>query len=139
MARDSSRKATLRPGIYAVLAEFRYELRCFHHFSEAAASREGLSPRQHQALLSIRGSPESMQTVGELVARLLIRPHSASGLANRLVGQGLLERIPGADRRVVRLRLTPSAEQILERLSAAHLAELKRIRPLLKTLIERIR
>ena len=43
---------------YIALAAFRYELRCFQFFSEQAAREKGLAPQQHQALLSIRGTPE---------------------------------------------------------------------------------
>lgn len=124
---------------YAALADFRYELRCFQHFSEAAAREVGLTPQQHQALLSIRGASGGTQTIGELSERLLIKPHSATGLANRLLANGLLERLEsGDDRRVVRVTLTPSAEELLASLSRAHQAELKRIKPLLDGLIERI-
>ena len=40
---------------YAALARFRYELRKFQAFSKAAADQAGLTPQQHQALLTIRG------------------------------------------------------------------------------------
>ncbi|HWT99096.1 MAG TPA: hypothetical protein VN229_15820, partial [Terriglobales bacterium] len=42
---------------YEKLAEFRLGLRRFLDFSEQAAKEMGLTPRQHQALLSIRGYP----------------------------------------------------------------------------------
>ncbi|EQD48905.1 MarR family transcriptional regulator, partial [mine drainage metagenome] len=47
----------LRPHDYEVLAEFRYVLTKFLAFSEHAAHRAGLAPRQHQALLAIKGYP----------------------------------------------------------------------------------
>jgi hypothetical protein len=43
---------------YEMLAAFRYQLRQFLHFSELAAQDAGLTPRQHQALLAIKGFPE---------------------------------------------------------------------------------
>jgi DNA-binding MarR family transcriptional regulator len=128
----------LGDGDYALLAEFRYELRCFHFFSEQAAREAGLAPQQHQALLSIRGAPGATQTVGELARRLLIKPNSASGLVSRLEEQGLLAKIEADDRRSVTLRLTEKAEELLAILARAHLAELMRIRPLLRDLIDRI-
>lgn len=42
---------------YEALAEFRYGLRQFLHFSEQAARAAGLEPQQHQALLALRGLP----------------------------------------------------------------------------------
>ena len=133
-------KPPKRPGEsdYAALADFRYELRRFQSFSEQAARKAGIAPRQHQALLSIRGAPGGTQTVGDLARRLLIRPHSASGLVSRLEEQGLLERVEGSDRRLVTLRLTGKAEDLLAGLASAHLAELKRMRPLLKGLFDLI-
>lgn len=128
---------SLGDGDYAALADFRYELRRFQSFSEQAARNAGIAPRQHQALLSIRGAPGGMQTVGDLAKRLLIRPHSASGLASRLEEQGLLERVEAPDRRLATLRLTGKAEDLLAQLARAHLAELRRMRPLLNDLIDR--
>src|SRR4030066_1601328 len=90
------------------LAEFRYALRCFLHFSENAAETVGLTLQQHQALLFIIGNPGKEQlTIGELAERLQIRHHSAVGLVNRLEEQGLVERITNEeDRRQVFIGLT---------------------------------
>ena len=125
---------------YEVLAEFRYTLRRFLHFSEAAAAKLGLSAQQHQALLAIKGFPGREQvTVGELAERLQIRHHSAVGLADRLEAQKLVERTPGtSDRRKVYLSLTPQGLALLENLSALHHEELQRLIPQLRSLITRI-
>jgi hypothetical protein len=40
------------------LAEFRYALRKFLHFSEGRAAEAGLHPQQHQLLLHIAGAPD---------------------------------------------------------------------------------
>ncbi|MEQ5777256.1 MarR family transcriptional regulator [Thalassospira sp. NFXS8] len=118
---------------YRTLAEFRYVLRCFLDFSQKAAKNIGLTPRQHQALLAIKGFPEDRKvTIGDLAKRLLIRHHSAVELVNRLVEAGLVQREPSPDdNRQVILELTERANQDLAELSAAHLEELTRIRPLL--------
>lgn len=129
----------LRDGEYTLLADLRYEWRCFHSFSGQAARKAGVTPQQHQALLSIRGAPEATQTVGELARRLLIKPNSASELASRLEEQGLIERKGASDGRLVSLRLTSKAEDLLAALSLAHLAELERMRPLLRTLVDRLK
>ena len=124
---------------YRLLSEFRYLLRCFPEFSETAAVRAGLTSRQHQALLAIKGAREdSVPTVGYLAERLRIQHHSAVELANRLVEAGLIAREHDeSDRRRVRLRLTDAAEQRLVDLSSSHLAELKRMRPALLEILNR--
>jgi len=118
---------------YSALAEFRYRIRRFLHFSEEAARQEELEPQQHQMLLAIRAvaEPEG-PTIGALAEHLLIRHHSAVGLIDRLEEHGLVERARGgADRRQVRVRLTPEGQEKLRRLSAIHRAELRTTAPLL--------
>lgn len=123
---------------YEKLAEFRLGLRRFLDFSEQAAKEMGLTPRQHQALLSIRGYPgKDSITVGELAEHLLIRHHSAVELSNRLEALGLIARnVDPADGRRILLSLTPAAEGILTKMSAAHLQELRRIGPRLAGLLK---
>ena len=71
---------------YTALAEFRYLLRSFLEFSENAAKKAGLTPRQHQALLVIKGYRHgSPIAVGDLAERLKIRHNTAVELASRLV------------------------------------------------------
>mgnify|MGYP001049882481 FL=1 len=48
-------KSELTQADYTALAEFRYLIRSFLEFSENAARRAGLTPRQHQAILVIKG------------------------------------------------------------------------------------
>lgn len=116
---------------YRRLADFRYLIRCFLEFSEAAAARAGLTPRQHQALLAIKGVAEdAVPTIGYLAERLRIQHHSAVELVDRLAEAGLLRReADAADRRRVRLALTPAGEARLAALAASHLQELRRLRP----------
>ena len=125
---------------YETLAALRYALRRFVHFSEDAAQHAGLTPQQHQALLAIKGFPGRDQvTVGELAERLQVRHHSAVGLADRLVAERLVTRaVDEADRRRVYLKLTSRGEAVLEQLSAAHKEQLRRLRPELKELLERL-
>ncbi len=125
---------------YRALANFRYALRQFLEFSGAAAKSVGLTPQQHQAMLSIIGAPEGQAvTVGFLAERLLLKHHSTVELVDRLVELDLLTRQPdAADRRKVLLNLTPKAKRLLTKLSAAHLEELRRIRPAFAVLLERL-
>jgi len=128
-------RRTLVDADYRHLAEFRYFLRHFLSFSEEAARAAALSPQQHQALLAIRGFGGKL-TVGELAERLAVKPHSAVGMADRLVESGLVIRKPGArDRRQVMLSLTQAGQRKLAKLSKAHREELKRLAPLLKPLL----
>jgi len=125
---------------YETLAAFRYALRQFLHFSEEAAQRAGLTPQQHQALLAIKGFPgRDRLTIGELAERLRVRHHSAVELADRLMAERLVAREPGtADRRQVYLTLTARGEKVLEKLSAAHKEQLRRVGPQMGELLRRL-
>jgi DNA-binding MarR family transcriptional regulator len=122
------------------LADFRYALRQFLEFSGSAAKSVGLTPQQHQAMLSIIGAPDGQPvTVGFLAERLLLKHHSTVELVDRLVEIDLVSRQPDSrDRRRVLLSLTPKAKRLLTKLSAAHLEELRRIRPVFAALLQRL-
>lgn len=125
---------------YEVLARFRFLLRTFLTFSEAAARQAGLTPQQHQALLAICGCPGGAGCgVGDLARFLGIRHHSAVGLADRLVKAGLLRRkADPVDGRRVMLTLTTRASRSLAALSAIHRDELRRLSADLKPLLDRV-
>jgi DNA-binding MarR family transcriptional regulator len=134
-----------RPGIleardYRLLADFRYLIRRFLEFSQRAARGAGLTPRQHQALLAVKGfDGQQGPTVGELAERLCIRHHSAVELVDRLVAAGLCIRAHDeADRRRVILSLTTTADDLLAGLSAIHLEELRAVRPALLQILDRL-
>jgi DNA-binding MarR family transcriptional regulator len=116
---------------YATLASFRRSLRIFLAFSEEAARQAGLTPQQHQAILAIRGlAAERQMTVHELAEHLLLKPQTTVELVDRLVDAGLVRRQrDDVDRRRVFLALTARANRILEKLSAAHLAQVRRDAP----------
>jgi DNA-binding MarR family transcriptional regulator len=125
---------------YRTLSEFRYLIRCFLEFSQIAAAAAGLSARQHQALLAIKGFPRDGEpTIGELAERLRIRHHSMVELVDRLGAAGLVRRRHDpADRRRVLVGLTEAAETRLADLSATHLDELRRLRPALLRALGRV-
>ncbi|HXX78544.1 MAG TPA: MarR family transcriptional regulator [Ktedonobacteraceae bacterium] len=112
---------------YQSLAEFRYQLRRFLHFSEQAARSVGLEPQQHQLLLALKGLPQGRPaTVGELAERLQIQHHSTVELINRMVEKNFLERSRDeSDQRKVIIHLTPYGEEILRKLSLIHRTELR--------------
>ena len=84
----------------------------------------------------MRGSTaEGGPTISEVSESLLLRHHSAVGLVDRAVQAGLLERHPDpSDRRVVRLHISRKGGSVLRKLSASHLAELRRLAPALRAL-----
>jgi DNA-binding MarR family transcriptional regulator len=122
---------------YQALAEFRYQLRRFLHFSEEAARDAGLEPQQHQMLLAIRGLPaEKTASIGELADRLQLQHHSAVELISRMVQRGLLERRRDTtDLRRVLISLTQRGEQLLGTLSVQHRTELRSTGPGLVTVL----
>jgi DNA-binding MarR family transcriptional regulator len=122
------------------LAEFRYELRQFLHFSECAAIAAGLQPRQHQLLLQVAGAPKGVAvTIAYAAERLSLRHHSVVELVNRSEAEGLLERtVDAGDRRRAILRVTPKGERILERLAGDHALELREQAPRLAKALKRI-
>lgn len=126
---------------YETLAAFRHALRLFLHFSEEAAHAMGLTPQQHQALLAIKGFPgRDHVTVGELAERLQLRHHSTVGLVDRLVSARLVARKKNdEDRRQVYLMLSARGEAVLEKLSAAHKEQLRRVGPEIGGLLEKLR
>lgn len=133
-----STKPAIRPADYRQLAAFRHALRRFLTFSAAAARAAGITPQQHQALLAIKGAASAEDaTVGFLADQLLLQPHSAAELVERMVKSGLLRRHESArDRRRVLLKLTPAAERVLRGLSADHIRELRQAAPVIDGLFD---
>jgi DNA-binding MarR family transcriptional regulator len=124
---------------YRALAELRYQIRSFAHFSEQAARAAGLEPRQHQLMLTLKGLPKSVRPrIGELAKRLQIQHHSTVELVNRLSSGGYVRRGRGSeDRREVLLSLTPKGEEVLRNLSLHHRSELRSQGPALVAALQR--
>jgi DNA-binding MarR family transcriptional regulator len=131
------RRSRITKSQYQQLALLRHTLRRFQLFSREAARSNGLTAQQHQALLAIKGFPgRDFVSIGELADRLQVRHHSAVGLVDRIVGQGLARRaVSKADRRRVEVRLTALGERRIEKLSAAHIRELQQLGPALRSLL----
>jgi DNA-binding MarR family transcriptional regulator len=130
-------KDSMRAEEYQALAEFRYVLRCFLNFSEAAARRANLEPQQHQLLLALKGLPPDLRpTIRVLAERLQLRHNSTVELVKRSIENGLLERRPSAqDGREVLLVITAHGTRVLRRLSIAHRDEVRaRVPALIQTL-----
>jgi DNA-binding MarR family transcriptional regulator len=125
---------------YQALAEFRYQIRRFLRFSEAASRAAGLEPQQHQLLLAVRGLPDGERaTIGNIAQRLQIQHHSTVELVDRLVRRGWIQRRrDGADRRQVLLQLTPKGERVLRELALHHEEELRNLGPELVSTLRRM-
>lgn len=126
---------------YEALAQFRYQLRKFLSFSEAAAHGAGLTSQQHQALLAIKGfSGTQPVSVGDLAGLLLVRHHTAVELVDRMAKLGLLARIADDDdgRRIL-VKPTRKGEQKLQILSRIHFEELQAASPRLTRILRSFR
>lgn len=111
---------------YRALAELRYQIRRFLHFSEQSAHSVGLEARQHQLMLAIKGLPaDARPIIGTVAERMQIQHHSAVELVNRLARGGyVLKKRSEGDHREVLLSLTVKGEKVLRDLSLQHHAEL---------------
>jgi DNA-binding MarR family transcriptional regulator len=127
--------------VFRVLADFRSALRQFIAASDASALAAGLTSQRYQALLAIRvESGRRSISVGELAEQLLVKPHSAAELVNRLEAAGLVRRTSdSADRRRVLLTLTEDGERRMAELAHAQLAELEQHREALVALMQSLR
>ena len=125
---------------YQALAEFRYQIRRFLHFSEQAAREAGLEPQQHQLLLALKGLPEGRKaTIRELAERLQIQHHSTVELIDRMVERDLIQRSrDDEDQRRVFIKLTPQGEEVLRKLSLLHYTELQTTGPALVRALNRL-
>lgn len=115
------------------LAQFRYALRQFLRFSERAAREAGISPQQHQLLLTIKGMRNrNWANVAEIAERLQVSHHAAVALVTRAQNLRLVKRVQGKeDRRTVQVSLTPKGEDLIDRLSELHHEELGQLSQIL--------
>ena len=125
---------------YQQLAELRFRIRQFLHFSEEAARETGLEPQQHQLLLAVKGlAPGTRPTIAALANRLCLRHHSTVELVNRMAARGMVvRRHDDQDRRQALIELTASGEEMLEKLSLLHWQELQKQAPSLTEALRKI-
>lgn len=125
---------------YQALAEFRYQIRKFLHFSEHAVQAAGLERGQYQLMLAIKGIPEGVRPrIRELANRMQVQHHSAVELVNRLESGGYVKRERAKDdRREVLLALTPKGERVLGELALHHHEELQSAAPNLVAALRKV-
>ena len=91
---EQASASKLNQADYQALADLRYQIRCFLHFSEGAARTAGLEPQQHQLLLALKGLPSGIRPrIAELAERMQLRHHSVVELTNRLAKGGYVRRV----------------------------------------------
>jgi DNA-binding MarR family transcriptional regulator len=134
------RRTALTHEDFQRLAEFRFQLRRFLHFSSIAVEEVGLRPQQYQLLQCIAGMPGELEpTIANVAARMLLKHNSAVELVDRTIEQGLLKRVPDPlDNRRIFLRVTPQGERVLSSLVAYHLEELDQSGPELIRALRRV-
>lgn len=130
----------LKQADYEALADFRYQIRLFLHFSERAARAAGIEPQQHQLMLALKGAgSQNGCRIGDLAERLQIQHHSAVELASRLEEKQIIQRSRGdQDRREVYVRLTARGERLLRELTLHHRDELRSAGPALVSALRRV-
>jgi DNA-binding MarR family transcriptional regulator len=118
---DLSKRQLLKDD-YEAIARLCHAVRKFLRFNEEQARAAGLTPKQLQAMLAIRGFPgREYATVGELANRLQTQHNSTVELVDRLEEAGLARRqAADEDRRQVRVFLTELGECALEDSCATH-------------------
>ena len=108
------------------LAEFRYQLRRYLSFSEAASESCGIGAQQYQLMQVIAAMPEGQQpSISYLAERMILRHNSMVELVDRAERSGLVRR--EHDERDLRrslVQLTTHGEETLWRLVGQHLEEL---------------
>jgi DNA-binding MarR family transcriptional regulator len=125
---------------YRALAEFRFRIRKFLHFSDQAVEAAGLERAQYQLMLTIKGQSEGVRPrIRDVANRMLIQHHSAVELINRLEAGGYVRRERGIeDRREVLLVLTPKGERVLAELALHHHEELQEAAPELVAALRKV-
>jgi DNA-binding MarR family transcriptional regulator len=128
------------PSVYEDLAAFRLALRRFLAFSEAATGAAGVTAQQYQALLVVKTHPAGAIMIREFADQMLLQPHGAVQMVDRLVAGGLVQRSHSpTDGRSVLVSLTAKGATLLEHLASQHAEELLKQEPLLAESLKRLR
>jgi len=111
----------------ADLAEFRYQLRRFVSFSEAACEAAGISAQQYQLLQVVATVPPGQESsISYIAERMVVRHNSAVELVDRAEKAGLVHRVADpVDHRRSLVAITPRGNDLLAELVPPHLAEVR--------------
>jgi len=99
-------------------------LTCSHTVEQTIAQRlrdefSSTLPR-FDMLSALDRAGDTGLTMGEVSRMLMVSNGNVTGLAQRLKADGLIEHLPGADRRVQRVRLTSQGRVRFAAMAAAH-------------------
>ncbi len=115
-------------------------LRRFLAFSETVTAAAGVTAQQYQALLVIKTHSDGPIMIRDFAEQMLLQPHGAVQMVDRLVASGLAERSHSpTDGRSVLVSLTAKGNATLERLAALHVKALLEQKPLLAQSLKRLR
>jgi len=124
---------------YLGLANFRYAVRRFLAASERISAESGITTQQYQSLLTDAATTETL-AMKDLAEDLLLQPHAAVQMVDRLQKLGLAERRASPlDGRVVLVALTDKGETLLDGLAERHLAEILKQEPRLTEALRRLK
>lgn len=115
---------------YRDIARFRKSLRLYVRTADRVARRVGITPAQHQLLVSIRGAADGVApSISWLAEELQLEPHSVTGLVQRAEEAGLVATYADSDDGRVRgVELTDEGQKTLARLFDLHYEELDQAR-----------
>ena len=99
-------------------------LTCSHTIEQTIAQRLrdefGSTLPRFDMLSALDRAGDTGLTMGEVSRMLMVSNGNVTGLAQRLKADGLIEHLPGADRRVQRVRLTAVGRRRFAAMAAAH-------------------
>jgi DNA-binding MarR family transcriptional regulator len=134
------RAGWVAPEKLAELAEFRYLLREFLSFSEAATEVVGISAQQYQLLQVVAAVPVGQErSISYVAERMLLRHNSAVELVDRAQRSGLVQRVTDeSDHRRSLLEITERGQQLLSVLVEEHLKEIDAKGPEMSRALQRL-
>jgi len=122
------------------LSGFRYALRRFLAASEAISRGAGVTQQQYQVLLAIAACEGGVMSMRDLAEQLLLTPHAAVQMIDRLSSADLAQRTPSTeDRRVVLVTLTAKGDALVNDLAGRHLTEVLRQEPQLRRSLNQLK
>jgi DNA-binding MarR family transcriptional regulator len=109
-----SRSMPDRHEYFHAVAQARYILRKVFRLVEAEATKVGLDPIAHQALIQIYGSKQSSMRIKDVAERLDISPAFCSSLIKQLLAKGLVRRRKDpTDKRSTWMQITAAGKNFL--------------------------
>ena len=114
-----------------ILMSFFQINKAYNKLVKADAERLGITPVQLKALYRINFNPNI--SLGELAEKLKLTNSTVSGVIDRLVHSGLVERVvPPGDRRSVSIRLTEEGRNRLNQFNSSDSILMRKIKEVLE-------